>query len=269
MRALSQREPLSCRHPQGTAPIPYLASTSLPPSDFIWPRPESGLAGSLGYCSSFPAAHGVPLSSYCITQKTRVYLLQTAHTLEKKGKGFRRIILQLQYWKDMEINQLTPGYTSSLWQRHELNKNPPNPMLVPLLQAFPLCLWRSVFTFQGQSKENGSAALFPSYSTRWKWGLQHSLVGLKTEHLEQQCQVGSLFWQLMKMCYRPDTFCSPAAASCFHLLNCLDHLLIPSPQHIWQSYREVDTWASRADLPSLALFLTNACITTEHLLHVL
>lgn len=26
-------------------------------------------------------------------------------------------------------------------------------------------------------------------------------MGLKTEHLEQQCQVGNLFWQLMKMCY--------------------------------------------------------------------
>lgn len=66
------------------------------------------------------------------------------------------------------------------------------------LSSLPLM---SVFTFQGQSRESGSAALFSSCSTSKKWELQHSQVELKTEHLEQKCQVGKLFWQLMKMCY--------------------------------------------------------------------
>ena len=101
----------------------------------------------------------------------------------------------------MEINWLAQGYTRSLCQQQELNQNPPRPMLVPLLQAFPLCLQRSVFAFHGRSRENGSAALLPSCSTSRKWELQHSQVGLKTEHLEQQHQVSNLFLRLMKIRY--------------------------------------------------------------------
>lgn len=67
---------------------------------------------------------------------------------------------------------------------------------------------------------------------------------------------------------QPETS-SPPLVSCFHLLNCLDHVPTASLQCIWRSYGEVDTWASRADLPLLALLLTSACITTEHLLRVL
>lgn len=79
--------------------------------------------------------------------------------------------------------------------------------------AFPARLWRSVFTFQGQSGEDGNAALFLSYSTSRKQELWHSQVGLKTEHLEQQCQVGNLFWQLMKMRYSQRPPFSPLQAA--------------------------------------------------------
>lgn len=136
----------SCRHPWGTL-LPNLASISSPPSDSICPRPESD-QGGLGFCSIFPTAHGGLLSHYCITQKKgRPQLPQAAHMQDKKEKAGKGLSLQLQYWKDMEINQLAGGYTSSLWQRQELNQNPPSPVLVPLPQAFPLCLQWSVFTF--------------------------------------------------------------------------------------------------------------------------
>lgn len=132
---------------------------------------SSGWPALLLYFSCSPWSPTVQLLHYT---KETPQLPWIAYTLHKKGKGWGRIILQLQYWKDMEINRLAQGYTCSLWQRQELNQNPPSPMLVPLLQAFPLCPWRSIFTFQGQSRENGNGALLPPCSRSRKLELQHS-----------------------------------------------------------------------------------------------
>lgn len=127
----------SCRHPWGTV-LRNLASTSSPPSDSICPRPESVQAG-LGFCSIFPATHKALLSHYCISKRSWDHncpeQLICKTRKEKAGKG---LSLQLQYWKDMEINRLVWGHTSCLWQRQELNQNPPSPVLVPLHR--PFCL---------------------------------------------------------------------------------------------------------------------------------
>lgn len=130
--------PHSCRCPRDTALLPNPASTSLPPSNFICPRPESA-QGGLGYCPIFPAIHGVPLSSYCITQKETTIALNSTYTRQER-KRLEEDYPTTAVLKGHGDNRLAQGYTSSLWQRQELNQNPPSSMLVPLLQAFPLCL---------------------------------------------------------------------------------------------------------------------------------
>lgn len=77
------RVPHSCRYP-----LLNLAKISLPTSGFICPGlNQLRVAWVILF---FPSAYGIPLSSYWITQKKRrPQLPRAAHTLDKKGKGWR------------------------------------------------------------------------------------------------------------------------------------------------------------------------------------